>query len=267
MKKILLMLSVLVCLTGCGNKEVVNDVNKEVPKETKQEHIVLYKGYEMQVKAGQQFLDDMVMNDESIKKYNIEYFNYENGKNVGKTKGKLTNTYGEEPFEVLGIVENVKKIAISTEYNAIPRDYKEEKELPKELIDMVDYPKIEIESIDLDGDGKEEKFVAYGVDYKAGDIGDDGEPQASSGVMMFDSEYKKIADLVTLDNGFWGNIKEEDRKVFITMDNLEYIDIDNDGNMEVIIDVPTYEGIIVSVLKYKDGKLEGETNIKASVEV
>lgn len=261
------MLGVLACLTGCGNKEVVTEENKEVIKQTKQEHFVLYNGYSMQIKTGQQFLEDMLMNDESIKKYNIEYFNYENGKDEGKTKGNLVNTYREEPFEVLGIVENVKKIAISTEYNAIPRKAKKIEGLPSELIDMADYSNLDIESVDLDGDGKEEKFVAYGVDYKAGEIGDDGEPQASSGVMMFDSEYKKIADLVTLENGFWGNIKEEDRKVFITMDNLEYIDIDNDGNMEVIIEIPTYEGTVVSVLKYKDDKLEGETNIKASVEV
>lgn len=261
MKKILLMLSVLVCLTGCGNKEVVNDVNKEVPNETKQEHIVLYRGYEMRAKTGVQYLSDMKITDEANKKFNIEYFNYENGKSEEKTKG----IFGEETFEGVSKVENVKKIAVSTEYNAIPREYEVINELPNELIDMADYSKIQIEQIDLDGDGNIETFVTYGVDYKVGEIGDDGEPKASSGIMMFDSEYKKIDDLVTLDNGFWGNIKEEDRKVFITMDNLEYIDIDNDGSMEVIIEVPTYEGTIVSVLKYKDGKLEGETNIKASV--
>ena len=40
--------------------------------------------------------------------------------------------------------------------------------------------KIQIEQIDLDGDGKIETFFTYGVDYKAGDIGDGGEPKASS---------------------------------------------------------------------------------------
>ena len=49
------------------------------------------------------------------------------------------------------------------------------------------------------------------------------------------------------------------------MERDTVINIDNDGNMEVLVDIPTYEGTIVSVLKYKDGKLEGETNINASV--
>ena len=83
--------------------------------------------------------------------------------------------------------------------------------------------------------------------------------------MLFDYNYKKIADLVTLENGFWANIKEEARKIFLHLDNVEYIDIDNDGNMEIIIEVPTYDGTKISILKYSNNKVEGETNLKASV--
>ena len=83
--------------------------------------------------------------------------------------------------------------------------------------------------------------------------------------MLFDSNYKKIADLVTLENGFWGNIKEEDRKIFLSLDDVDYIDIDNDEIMEIIIKVPTYEGTQISVVKYNEGKIEGETDVKASV--
>ena len=46
------------------------------------------------------------------------------------------------------------------------------------------------------------------MNYAKGDIGD-GEPQASSGIMLFDNNFKKIEDLVILENGFWSNIKEE----------------------------------------------------------
>ena len=35
--------------------------------------------------------------------------------------------------------------------------------------------------------------------------------------------------------------------------------------MEIIIEVPTYDGTKISVLKYSNNKVEGETNLKASV--
>ena len=78
--------------------------------------------------------------------------------------------------------------------------------------------------------------------------------------------YKKIADLVTLENGFWANIKEENQKVFLSLDNVEYIDIDNDGIMEIIIQVPTYEIMEISIVKYSNNKIEGKTNVKASLD-
>ena len=136
MKKILLMLCIIACVTGCTNKDVENNVNSEVINETKQEHFVLYKGCEMQIKTGVQNLSDMKITDEANKKFNIDYFNYENGKVEGKTKG----TFGEETYEDYSIVENVKKIAISTEYNALPREAKKINGLPNELVDMADYP-------------------------------------------------------------------------------------------------------------------------------
>ena len=202
----------------------------------------------------------MEINYNSKRKYNTTYFNYENGKYQGETTG----TFGEVTYEGFSIVKNVKRIAMTQKYNAIPREYKEIKELPKQLEDMADFSSVDINEIDLDGDGKNEYIVCYTVNYQKGQIGD-GEPQASSGIMLFDYNYKKIADLVTLENGFWANIKEEDRKIFLALDNVEYIDIDNDGNMEIIIEVPTYDGTKISILKYSNNKVEGETNLKASV--
>ena len=243
-----------------GVSNIVNDnSNSNVQAE---ENIILYKGSEIQKKVGTQFFDlcEMEINDNSKRKYNTTYFNYENGKYQGETTG----TFGEVTYEGFSIVKNVKRIAMTQKYNAIPREYKEIKELPKQLEDMADFSSVDINEIDLDGDGKNEYIVCYTVNYQKGQIGD-GEPQASSGIMLFDYNYKKIADLVTLENGFWANIKEEDRKIFLALDNVEYIDIDNDGNMEIIIEVPTYDGTKISILKYSNNKVEGETNLKASV--
>ena len=149
-------------------------------------------------------------------------------------------------------------------YNAIPRKFSRINKMPEELLDMADYTSVDIDSIDLDGDGKEEKIICYKISYAEGEIGD-GTPKASSGVMLYDSNYNKIADLAYLDDGFWAGIKEENYKMFFSLDNTEYIDIDNDNIMEIILNIPIYEGNRISIIKYNNGNLVGETNIKTTL--
>lgn len=242
--------------------EISSEDVSELPKTSNftDKNIVLYNGYEIKIKTGTQYASDMENTDEAKQKYNTVYYNYENGKYEGTTYGE----FGDETFDGYSLVGNVKKIAMTQKYDAIPRSFSRISELPQELMDMADCSSVVIDSIDLDNDGKEEKVVCYTVSYEKGQIGD-GEPQASSGIMLFDSNYKKIADLVSLEDGFWAGIKEEDRKIFLSLDKTEYIDIDNDNIMEIVIEVPTYEGICISILKYNNGKIDGEVNLKASV--
>ena len=223
-------------------------------------YFILYEGREIENKIGVQNISDMKINAYTNKKYNTTYYNYENGKYIGEKVG----TFGEETTEGNSCVENVSKIAISENINALPRNYTEVKELPKELQDMADYSSVNINKIDLGGDGQDEYIVCYTVDYKKGEIGD-GEPQASSGIMLFDHNYKKIADLANLQNGFYGNIKEENNKVFLSLNDVEYLDLDDDGIMEILIKIPSYEGNKLSILKYNKGKIEGNVNLEVNV--
>lgn len=223
-------------------------------------YFILYEGRKIENKIGVQNISDMKINADTNKKYNTTYYNYENGKYIGEKVG----TFGEETTEGNSCVENVSKIAISENINALPRNYTEVKELPKELQDMADYSSVNINKIDLGGDGQDEYIVCYTVDYKKGEIGD-GEPQASSGIMLFDHNYKKIADLANLQNGFYGNIKEENNKVFLSLNDVEYLDLDDDGIMEILIKIPSYEGNKLSILKYNKGKIEGNVNLEVNV--
>ena len=234
--------------------------NTLVKENNDEQNIILYMGYEIEPKIGVQIADDMKNTDEAKKKYNTTYYNYENGKYIGTTEGK----FGEETFEGYSSVNNVKRIAMTKKYDAIPREKTRINKLPDELIDMSDCTSVSIDSIDLDGDGNEEKIVCYTDSAQKGEIGD-GEPIAFSEIMLFDSNYKKIADLAILEDGFWAGFKEEDRKMFLSLDKTEYIDLDNDNIMEIIIELPTYEGIDISILKYSNGSIKGETNYKASV--
>ena len=220
-------------------------------------NIILFKGMEISNKIGLQDVTDMRKNSE--KDYNTKYYNYENGKYLNESNGLKEDTY-ERQF----IISNVKKIAMTKKYNAIPREFKTIKSIPNELIDMLDYSSVEINEIDLDGDNKKEHIICYTFETSNDDY-EDGEMQALSGIMLMDENYKKIADLVTLDNGFWGNIKSEENKIFLSLKDVEYIDLDEDGIMEIIIEIPTYEGTKISVLKYEKGVLSGEKDVKASV--
>ena len=84
-------------------------------------------------------------------------------------------------------------------------------------------------------------------------------------ISLLDSNYKKVADLAILKNGFWGDIKEESSKVFLSLKDVDYIDLDNDGIMEILIKVPQYEGSQLSILKYNKGKIDGKTNLEVNV--
>ena len=53
---------------------------------------------------------------------------------------------------------------------------------------------------------------------------------------------------------------------FLTLDDVEYIDLENDGETEIIIDLPTYEGEKISLVKYFDNKIEGEKNLQIVVD-
>ena len=245
-------------LTTSSNTISENSEKTESNYNTK--NIVLYNGMEISTNVGVQDVSNMKITNDNKNKYNTNYYNYENGKYISETKG----IFGNETFEGYSVVSNVKKIAMTKKYNAIPREFKTIKDLPKELIDMADYTSVDINEIDLDGDSKKEYIVCYTYNSSNDDY-DGGDMKASSGIMLFDSNYKKISDLVSLENGFWGNIKSENNKVFISIKDVEYIDIDEDGTMEIIIKVPTYEGTKISILKYKDGVLNGEKSLKASV--
>ena len=223
-------------------------------------NIVLYNGMEILTKAGIQDISDMKNTEDNKNKFNTKYYNYENGKYLNESIG----TFGDETYEGYSVVSNVKRIAMTKKYTAIPREYVTINKLPNELADMSDYSSVNIDEIDLDGDGLKEHIVCYTFNASADDY-EDGEIQASSGIMLFDNNYKKIADLVTLDQGFWGNIKTENNKMFLSLKDIEYIDINEDGIMEIIIKVPSYSGTKISILEYKNKILNGEKNIKASL--
>ena len=233
-------------------------------KSEDEKYIVLYNGIEIEPKMSVQFIDDCMDNaNENRERYNRKYYNYENGRYVGETEG----IFGEEYVydEKTSYVDKVGEIAISKKYDAVPRTYMTTNKLPKELNEFMDCSSVELQSIDLDGDGKKEHILCYTVNYPSGEMGN-REPQASSEIILLDSNYKKICTLVNLEDGFWADIKDDKHTIFLSLDDVDYIDIDNDGIMEILCKIPKYEFYSLSIVKYNNGDVEGDVEIKASLD-
>jgi len=198
-----------------------------------------------------------------IRRFERTFYNFENDTYIGVSKGRITtdDEEVENPFP-LGhgltcIVMNVShEFAFSKKFDPFPRKSTKVTDFPN-IDDREFYTKRDVDKIDLDNDGKEEYIVLL--------LNSEG-LNASSEILLYDSEYKIIDSLVTLPNGYWvGEEKTEKNKVLLSLEDVTYIDLDNDGKMEIFISLPGYEWEVVDILKYSDGKIEGKTNYEVSL--
>ena len=125
----------------------------------------------------------------------------------------------------------------------------------------MDLNSVEIEAIDLDGDGKNEHIVCVQHTTLKKDY-DVKENRAYSEIYLMDSDYNEIASLASWSDNF----EDKSEAGYLDIKDVMYIDIDNDGVMEILLDIPEYEGSSLSILKYSNNKLEGKTDIEVNTE-
>lgn len=257
-------LVVVQILKYCSNDIVKFDNNIvsdriQTNDENIEDYFILYNGQEIELTTGCQVFDwGMPVNDENNIKYNTTYYNYNDGKYIGETKGEFLDDYG------YSLVENVEKIAISKNYNICPRTYKNITIIPEELkkLQKEEY-NIAIQSIDLDNDGKEEKIVCLTKKINGND-----EKIAYSEITLYDYSYNKIANLVTIQDGFEADLSASgdiNNAAFLSLDLVNYVDIDLDRNMEIIVECLSYEGNDLNIYKYENNHIEGPTDSKGYI--
>ena len=84
--------------------------------------------------------------------------------------------------------------------------------------------------------------------------------EGSSKIALASFDGNKIADLALIEKGIIGDTNFE---YFFTISNIEIIDIDNDGIMEILLEIPQSLGeYTISLLKYVNGELIGNTGVK-----
>lgn len=231
-----------------------NTVGTDSKKILNEQLIVLYNGLVLDVSKMDEVELKYIDNHSDEKdKYIITYYSYENYAFQESKLGSLS----EQVYEGLVKVENVGKVAISEDYNAIPREVKVVNTIPTIISDnnptVSEYDTVKTLIVDTDGNGLNEYILILA-----------NKQTGFSKIVLFDSKGAKVADLASIEKSKWDSATNEE--YYLSISNIEIIDIDNDGIMEILIEIPRYEGDpTISLLKYKNGELQGKTAIECSL--
>lgn len=248
------ILNTVVSSDGAATNTTVNSTDANSRKVMNEELIVLYNGLILDTTKMDQvelkYIDNSSLDKD---KYVITYYNYENFGFVDSTLGKLSNPI----YDNLVKIENISRIAISEEYNAIPKDIKVINTLPTVILDnnskLTEYDLAKTIIADLDMNGTDEYITILA-----------NKTTGYSKISLYDSTGKSIADLAYIEKSKWN--QDTKSEYYLSLDNVNIIDIDSDGTMEILIEIPSYEGEpSVSILKYKNNELKGKTNIECSL--
>lgn len=223
-------------------------------KSLNQELVVLYNGLLLDTtKMDEVTLKYVDNTSDNADKYVITYNNYEN---YAFSESRL-GTLSTQIYDGLVKIENVGKIAISEDYEAIPRQIKVVNTIPSVVLEknakIAEFDKVKTLIVDLDGNQTDEYILVLA-----------NKTTGFSKITLIDSNGTKVADLASIEKSQWK--KDAKSEFYLNLNNVEIIDLDNDGIMEIAIEIPHAVGNpTVSLLKYKNGELLGKKDIKCSL--
>lgn len=241
-------------MSGGADTNTVDAIDANNRKIMNENLIVLYNGLILDTSKMEKKELKYIDNSDKYKdKYVITYYNYENFSFKDSKLGALS----QQVYDGLVKIDNVGKVAISESYNAIPREVKVVNAIPTLVSDknskIGDYDSTKTIITDLDGNGTEEYILILA-----------NKSTGYSKITLMDSAGTKVSDLAYIEKSKWESVTTEE--YHLSLSNVEIVDVDNDGIMEILIELPRYEGDpIISLLKYKNGELSGDRNIECSL--
>ena len=236
--------------TGSATTEATN-----TRKTLNEELVVLYDGLILDTTDMDEVTLKYIDNkNDAADKYVITYYNYENF----SFKDAKLGTLSTQVYEGLVKVDNVGKVAISEDYEAIPRQVKVVNTVPTVVLDnnpaIEDYDTVKTLICDVDGNQTDEYILVLA-----------NKTTGFSKICLVDSKGTKIADLASIEKSKWRK-DTKNSEYYLSINNIEILDVDNDGIMEIIVEIPHATGEpTVSILKFKNGELSGKTGIECSL--
>ena len=235
-------------------KQATNAVSNEVKKVKNEEQIVLYNGLVLDTtKMDEVELKYIDNKSQGKDMYVITYYSYNNYEFDKSSLGTLSN----ELYDGFVKIDNVGKLAISEDYDAIPRDVKVVNTIPAIISTnnpkVGDYDTVKTIICDLDGNSEDEYILVLA-----------NKSTGFSKISLFDSKGTKVADLASIEKSKWD--KATNAEYYLSISNVQIADVDNDGVMELLIEIPHSQGEpTISLIKYKNGEFQGKTNIECSL--
>ncbi len=249
------LLNTVVSSTDATNHVTINAADANSRKVSTENLMVLYRGLILDTTKMDQVELKYIDNSSTDRdKYVVTYYNYENFAFRDYTLGVLTNSN----YENLAKIGNVAKVAISENYTAITGKIDTKSYLPVVVSEnnpklAEEYDAVKTITTDLDANGTDEYILILA-----------NKNTGYSKISLYNSTGKLINDLAYIEKSKWN--QTTNAEYYLSLENLNVLDVDNDGVMEILIEIPKYEGIpSVSLVKYKNGELTGKTNIECSL--
>ena len=186
--------------------------------------------------------------------YVVTYYNYENYGFKDSTLGTLST----QVVDGLVKIDNVGKIAISEKYEAIPREIQVVNSIPAVVLDnnsdFANYDSKKTIITDLDGNGTNEYIIIIS-----------SKSTGESKIVLVESTGFVKSTIAKMDKSGWDGVSSDG--YYLSYSNVEILDVDNDGIMEIVFEVPTTNSVPsqISLLKYKNGEISGEADYVCSL--
>jgi hypothetical protein len=217
-------------------------------------------------------LENEVAGPEIRDKYERDYYLYSDGEYKGIAKGIARGRGLDYGFEVCFFDDDqeiegyIEELAISANYNPYPRtvsysmsDFPETLSKDGSIVKQVNSEfGVECETkemcrVDLDGDGTDE-YLAYLVDTN----------NYFYTKCLLNSNFKIIAYITVLNYGYIEGVDWPELFDNCGLSNSgEIADVNNDEVMEILVELPAYEGFEFRVFSYKNGVFSGDYITKA----
>lgn len=220
-----------------------------------EEIIVLYDG--LILDATEMKLVELKYIDNSSKdkdNYVITYYNYENYSYKDSSLGTLSS----QILDGLVKIDNVGKVSISENYKAVTNEIQVVNSIPAVVLDnnseFADYDTKKTIIADLDGNQTNEYIVILA-----------NKTTGESKIVLVESTGFIKATLATMNKSGWDSIAADG--YYLSYSNIEILDVDNDGIMEILFEIPTTDSVPtqINLLKYKNGELLGKTDISCTL--